>query len=285
MSVRPSPIAGRWYPGDPKTLAREVDGFLATATASAPEGRVWGVVAPHAGHRYSGPVAAQAFKCLRGLQPEVVAVVSPLHDYHSAPVLTSGHSAYRTPLGDIEVYTDAVAVLQRELEMRAGMELFPLQDDKEHSLEIELPFLQRVLGEFMLLPVMLRDQSAVTARAVGNALAASLAGRDALLVASSDLSHFYPHARACELDAALLRRVADFDPQGVLDAEAEGVEYACGRGAIAAVLWAAQALGANRAQVLHHATSADVTGDTSSVVGYGAAVIWEALPEGDRPGH
>jgi AmmeMemoRadiSam system protein B len=138
-----------------------------------------------------------------------------------------------------------------------------------------LPFLQYILGSFRLLPVMIRDQSPAVAKALGQALAETVSGLQVVFIASSDLSHFYPQAQAQALDTELLRRLEAFDPQGVLDAEVEGVGFACGRAAIAAVLWAAQQLGANRVNVLRHATSGEVSGDFSSVVGYGAAVIWQ----------
>jgi hypothetical protein len=120
---------------------------------------------------------------------------------------------------------------------------------------------------------MLRDQSEGTARSLGEALAESLRGQKALIVGSSDLSHFYPQKVAEQLDAEMLRRVEAFDPHAVLTAESEGVGFACGRGAVAATLWAARALGADTVQVVDYATSGDVTHDFDSVVGYGAAVI------------
>ena len=120
---------------------------------------------------------------------------------------------------------------------------------------------------------MMRDQSAHVARTLGEALAKVLADRPALLVASTDLSHFYPQEEANNLDDEMLHQVEAFDPDGVLRVEEEGKGFACGRSALAAVLWAAKALGANQVQVLRHATSGDVTGDYSEVVGYAAAVI------------
>jgi AmmeMemoRadiSam system protein B len=141
-------------------------------------------------------------------------------------------------------------------------------------LEIELPFLQRALAApFKLLPVMLRDQSAFAAKTLGKALASVLQSRKFLLVASTDLSHFYPQKAAERLDGEMLSQIAAFDPQGLLDAEEKGLGYACGKAAVAAVLWAARELGGQRVRVLHHATSGDVTGDLSGVVGYGAAAI------------
>jgi len=277
MKIRPSPIAGSWYPGHPRNLTRDINHYLSKARVEPPPGQVWGVIAPHAGYRYSGPVAGYAFKCLQGLQPELVVVLAPLHYGHVAPLLTTAYEAYQTPLGLVEVDAIMVNQLSKALQTQLGYGLTPLERDPEHSLEIELPFLQYVLANgFRLLPVMLRHQSPATARALGQALAQTVRGRQVLLVASSDLSHFYPQPQACEYDQELLRRLEAFDPDGVMEAEEEKVGFACGRGAIAAVLWAATELGANRVSVLHHATSGDVTGDYASVVGYGAAVVWQA---------
>ena len=152
--------------------------------------------------------------------------------------------------------------------------LTPLARDEEHAIEIELPFLQRALaGEFSLLPVMVRTHDPRELQALGEALAEVMAGSASLLVASSDLSHFYPLPIANQLDAAMLARIAQFSPDAVLEAEETGEGFACGVGAVAAVLWAARALGANAVEIVHHSTSAERTGDESSVVGYGAAVI------------
>ncbi len=273
-NVRPSPLAGRWYPGDPATLRTSVDGYLDAASIPELRGEVIALIAPHAGHVYSGPVAGYAFAAVRGRQPEIVAVVSPMHYPYPYPLLTSGHDAYATPLGTIPIDHQAVEELAQRLQARLGFGLTPIWQDEEHALEIELPFLQRALaGEFQLLPVMVRDPEATVTQPLGEALAEVLRGRSALIVASSDLSHFYPHEKAKQLDAEMLRRVEAFDPMGVLRAEEEGKGFACGRGAIAATLWAARALGADTVRVLHHATSGDASGDYSRVVGYGAAII------------
>ncbi len=273
-NVRPSPLAGRWYPANPRELRMMLDDYLDAAAPVAPPGPIVGLLAPHAGLVYSGPVAAYAYKLIAGPAPDLVAVISPSHHGYPAPLLTTGHDAYATPLGTVPVDGEAVRALGEIVD------LYPVVRDPEHSLEIELPFLQHVLeGAFRLLPVMVLDQSAAGMRQLGLALAQVLQGRNALLVASSDLSHFYPQRIADALDAYLLEQVSAFDPEGVLEAEEKQQGYACGRGAIAAVMWAAQALGANRAQVLHHATSGAVNGDTHSVVGYGAGVFYRAEPE------
>lgn len=282
LDVRPSPIAGQWYPGNPAQLAAAVDTYLQDAPAPTVAGELVGVIAPHAGHLYSGAVAAHAFKAVEGRDVNLVVIMCPSHFHDDAPLLTSQHAAYATPLGNVPVDREMVDRLRAELTAALHSPepemLVAIRRDREHAIEIELPFLQRVLAEgFTIVPVMLRDQSPRLARALGLALANALkpAGRRAFIVGSSDLSHFYPQAVAKELDAEMLRQIDAFDPDGVLAAEAAGRGFACGHGAIAATLWAARELGANHARVVKHATSGDVTHDYSSVVGYGAAVIWK----------
>lgn len=274
MDIRPSPIAGRWYPGDAGQLADSVDNYVNAAQLPEIQGQVMGIIVPHAGHMYSGPVAGYAFKAVRDQQPDLVVVVSPMHQPYTQPLLTSAHQAYQTPLGEIEIDQQKVSELNRNLEAELGFGFTSIRNDGEHSLEIELPFLQRVLAsDFRLLPIMLRDQTARVVETLGKSLAGVLSNQSALLVASSDLSHFYDQLQAEHLDAEMLSRVEAFDPLGVLQAEEEGKGFACGRNAIAAVLWAAKELGGKSVKILKHATSGDVTGDYTGVVGYAAAII------------
>jgi MEMO1 family protein len=272
--LRPSPIAGRWYDSDPIRLAREIDNFLDQADLPELDGEVIGLVAPHAGHIYSGLTAAHAFKCVRGQQFDLVVVISPLHGYHPADALTSSHKAYQTPLGSVWIDLDLVRTLDEKLRQEYGWGLTYVGRDQEHSLEIELPFLQRALsGPFKLLPLMLRTQDPVSIHQLASTLAIVVGGHRVLLVASTDLSHFFPERIANVLDAAMLSQIAAFSPDGVLQAEREEKGFACGVAAVAAVLWISKELGANAACILHHSTSADKTGDHASVVGYGAAAI------------
>ncbi len=280
--LRPSPIAGRWYPGEASALRRSVDAYLEAAPVleAVPPDHVLGLLVPHAGHLYSGPVAAHAFRAVQGARVDLVALVCPSHFHADGPALTTGHQAYATPLGAVEV--DRAAVEQVRAELGASLRRPPAQalveirNDQEHAIEIELPFLQRTLqADFRLLPIMLRDQSGGMALALGAALAHALGDRRALVVASSDLSHYFAQPEALRLDGEMLRQVEAFDPNGVLATQAEGRGQACGPGAIAAVLWAARALGATQARVVRHATSGDVSGDFDQVVGYGAAVLWK----------
>jgi AmmeMemoRadiSam system protein B len=267
--IRPSPIAGKWYPGTSRHLAAAVDEMLDKAPEAALAGRVVGLVVPHAGYLYSGAVAARAFRLVREEAFERVVILSPMHHVYDAPLLTTAHHAYQTPLGVIPVDRACLDALSQHVPLAAA------RFDQEHAIEIELPFLQRVLGDnFSLVPLMLRDQTYPFARQVGHALAQVIGpGKSTLLVASSDLSHFFSQARAERLDRVVLDNLKAFDPQGIIRADEEGRGLACGRGAVASVLIAARLLGGDRVQIVGYSTSAAVTGDTHRVVGYGAAVI------------
>ena len=274
LDVRPSPIAGRWYDDDPDLLARGVDGYIDDAQLPELEGEVIAVIAPHAGHTYSGPVAGYAFAALRSLRPDLVAVIGPMHHPYHDPLITTAHDAYTTPLGTISVDKDALRELDVILKSGLGFGLAPVQRDPEHSLEIELPFLQRALSsKWKLLPVMVRVREPRVSEELGNSLSQILRDKNFVMVASTDLSHFYNQQTALTYDRAMLKAIEDFDPAEAFDLERAGKGFACGLGAFTAVMWAARELGADKIKVLRHATSANVTGDYSSVVGYGAAVM------------
>jgi AmmeMemoRadiSam system protein B len=274
LDLRPSPIAGTWYEADPKSLAAQVDKYLSMAESTEPEGQIIGIIVPHAGHRYSGGVAAYAFAALRDLTPDLIVVLSPYHNLAPYPLITTKHQAYSTPLGNIEVDAAALA----ELQSRLDIPITAIANDKEHSLEIELPFLQRVLkNKFKLLPIMIRAQDPPVAQRLGGALAQTLKNKKVLIVASTDLSHFYDQQTAKGFDTEMLKRFESFIPASIFDAEQTGKGFACGHAAVAAMLWTAQALGADQVKILKYATSGDVTGDHSSVVGYGAAVVLKKI--------
>jgi AmmeMemoRadiSam system protein B len=266
--VRKSPIAGSWYPGTPEALGRDVDRYLAQVPAQDVPGELVALIAPHAGYMYSGPVAAYAYKLLEGRKFDVVAVVSPSHRAYYRDNAVTDKRYYWTPLGTVPVSEELVTALAE----RAPVSRVP--QDQEHSLEIQLPFLQRTLGEgWALLPIMMGDHSLTACRILGAGLASVLKDRSALLVASTDLSHFHNEAAAHRLDQVVLNRVNAFDPEGLAEDLASNICEACGGGPVIAAMLAARALGATQSKVLRHATSADVTGDRTSVVGYMAAAI------------
>src|SRR5687767_7714026 len=277
LDVRPSPIAGQWYEEDPEMLARTVDEYLDEARLPELDGEVIAVIAPHAGHAYSGAVAGYAFAALRRQDPDLVAIVAPMHHPYVEPLITTAHDAYSTPLGNIRVDKAALLELDAILKSELGFGLSPVSIDKEHSVEIELPFLQRLFSsgqsEWKLLPVMVRAREPHVSEGLGKALAKVLRDKNFALIASTDLSHFYNHKTALTYDRAMLNEIESFNPEGAFDVERAGKGFACGLGAFTAVMWASRELGADKVKVLRHATSGNVTGDYSSVVGYAAAVI------------
>lgn len=270
--IRPS-IERGWYPQNRSELTSKLDSFLQNANVDKPIGELSAVIVPHAGHIYSGPVAAYAFNCLRGLNFDTVIVVSPYHYQHSGSIVTTSHQAYKTPLGLVEVDHTLTEELNLKLKERLGEGLDYIANDPEHAIEVELPFLQHTLGHFRLLPLMIVNQRSKIAEELGHSIAEIVIGRKTLLVASSDLSHYYSQKTANRLDKEILRRIELFDPRGVIEAEKEGIGFACGRAAIASVLWACIDLGAKNLKVLKYATSGDITGEYDEVVGYGAAII------------
>jgi hypothetical protein len=201
-------------------------------------------------------------------------VFSPLHAYLPYALLTTAHKVYATPLGQVEVEHELLTELNLRMEGANLPTAQPLANDKEHSLEIQLPFLQTALVKpFRLLPLMVRSSDPGYLSKTASILADLIRGKKVLLIASTDLSHFNDEATAIALDQVMLKRMTDFSPEGVLQAEANQQGFACGSGAVALVLWSAKALGANQVTLLNHSTSARASKDTSSVVGYGALAI------------
>ncbi len=272
--VRPSPIAGSWYPANPSALGEEIDDYIEQAEIPALSGEVVGLISPHAGYFYSGSTAGYAYRCVRGKSFDLCAVFSPMHDYYPDNFITSAHDAYVTPLGQVGIDHKLVALCSEALQQGTGETLRKVANDREHSLEIQLPFLQRALASpFSLLPIMVRTHKPGLLKQAAIFFAEALKGKNVLLVASTDLSHFYNEKTANRLDLEMLQQIADFSAEGVLKAEQSGQGFACGAGAIALVLWMCQLLGAKAVTVLNHSTSADASGDSSRVVGYGAAAV------------
>jgi len=271
-TLRPAAVAGSWYPGTAEAIAREVDGYLDRAAFAPPAGRLVALVSPHAGLRYSGPVAAFGYSLLRGRRELAVVLVGPSHrvGFDGAAVYARG--AWDTPLGRAEVDEEiARAVI-------AAGEPVAFADDRvhrdEHSLEMQMPFLQRVVPSLRIVPIMMGSQSREEIEGLAAALARALVGRDVLLVASSDLSHYEPAPVANRLDAVVVEQVARYDDAGLQQRLESHRNVACGGGPIVAVMRAARALGADRASVLRYADSGDAgEHDKSHVVGYLSAAL------------
>lgn len=267
----------QWYPADPARLEASLQEFLVAGSFPFQPGELLGLVVPHAGHRFSGHVAGAAFATLAGSRVDSVLLLGPDHR-GAAPGRTSmpDVNLWRTPLGDIPVAWELLDPVKKDIRLAL------LSDDDEHSLEIELPFLQKMLGSFRLAPLMIGDQSYQICQQLSAFLisATQQVKCNPLFVASSDLSHFFDDATARQLDQQTINLILGLDAQRFVKqagtARLHGQPRACGVGPIVTVMLAARALGANRAHLLKYATSADVSGDARRVVGYAAIAFTKA---------
>jgi len=201
-----------WYPDNYSVLTKSLERYLKNVSTDKPEGKLIAIIVPHAGHKYSGQVAAYAFKCLEGMEFETVVVVSPFHYPHTGNIVTTSHMAYKTPLGLIDVDTHMLNVIDSRIKEKLGKGLSYISNDGEHAIEVELPFLQHLLSDFKLVPLMISNQTFKVARALGHAVSEAISNRNALLVASSDLSHYFPEEMANSFDSEMLRLIENFDP-------------------------------------------------------------------------
>ncbi len=283
-AIRPSAIAGAWYPGSAPVLRRTIEGYLDSVPPQVRPGRVLTLICPHAGYAYSGSTAAYAYAQVRAdRDPSAdfsrVVLFGPLHrpiwGSRLGPFMVPAEAAYRTPLGDIALDREFIVALGEKVDLTA------VRRDEEHSLEIELPFLQVALGSFQLVPIMFGEhvsESGVLARIdqLASALAA-LWDEHTLMVASTDLCHLDNYADVVRIDRKLVDRVAAFDVDGLAAALVAGEVQACGATGLLTALRTAQRVGAKDAQVLAYAASGDITGNKRPgvyTVGYLAAAIY-----------
>ena len=254
--ARQPAVAGSFYPDDPAELRAAVDGYLDAARNGGQTPKA--LIAPHAGYVYSGPVAGSAYAAVRARAGRIerVVLIGPAHRVALRGLATSGADAFSTPLGDVPVDREAVEALlalPRVTEMEQAHAL-------EHSLEVHLPFLQRALGRFSLVPLVAGDASADE---VAEVLEMLWGGAETLLVISSDLSHYHDYETARRLDEATSGAIEALDPAGLSQ------ESACGHIPIRGLLLAARNHGL-RARALDVRNSGDTAGPRDQVVGYGA---------------
>jgi AmmeMemoRadiSam system protein B/AmmeMemoRadiSam system protein A len=276
MNIRRPIIAGSWYPGAPDTLKAQINKYLDAVQKAQTGDRLVGVIVPHAGYMYSGPTAAFAYKNIAPQSITTVIMVGPSHSAYFAGAAVYGSGAWETPLGTTEIDAELA-------QMIIAQDAKYIHDDpsahaKEHSLEIQLPFLQTVLRPgFKIVPIMLFDHSLASCRRLAGAIASAVKERkDLLLLASSDLSHYHPDGQAKKLDKVVSEAIVEYDPEGLAEDLAMEKCEACGGGPIVTVMLACRELGAGRAQVFDYRTSGDVTGDKSQVVGYLATGLYES---------
>ena len=265
-------MAGTWYPAMATALAAAVDGHLASAYAdgASVHGDLVALIAPHAGLKYSGPVAAHAYRLMRDRVFDVAVLVGPSHFAGFDGVALYPSGGFDTPFGVMSIDAECartIAAASPVVHDHPGVHV------REHSLEMQLPFLAHLASTVSIVPLLMGYQTAATAVSLADALAIAVRGRRALLIASTDLSHYHDAKAASALDGVVIDCVARFDSDGLQAALAATPEHACGGGPMVAVMRAARAAGARDARILNYADSGDVSGDKSSVVGYLAAAF------------
>jgi AmmeMemoRadiSam system protein B/AmmeMemoRadiSam system protein A len=272
--IREPAVSGMFYPDRPEVLSRDLKKYLENAKKEKIEGEVIALISPHAGYMYSGQVAAYSYKLIEGKTFDTVVVVAPSHQFLFKGASLYDRGGYRTPLGVVPI---DVELSKKMMERRKEIQFIPEAHAQEHSLEVQIPFLQVVLKSFKLVPIVMEPYwSWETCQYLASAIAETAKGRNALLIASSDLSHFHNYEKAVQLDKIVLNHIERFDPEG-LNRDLRGNRCeACGGGPIISIMLAAKTLGANQTKVLKYLNSGDVTGDRSRVVGYAAAVFYKA---------
>jgi AmmeMemoRadiSam system protein B/AmmeMemoRadiSam system protein A len=280
LKVRPAAVAGSFYPADPKELGKMLDDVLARANPPA-VGDVVALVSPHAGYPYAAPVAAYSYKLLQGRKFARVVVIAPSHYEAFGFSSVFDGDAYTTPFGQVRVdkaFARKLAGMAPSIKL-SGVAHTPTREHPEHSLETQLPYLQRVIGsDFLLVPIVMGDQSYDNCRALGVAIAKLAQGTNTLIVASSDLSHYHPYDDAVALDHKTLHAIEEWDYLDMAQNFETQVWEACGGGPIVAAMIAAERLGATGAHVLKYLNSGDTAGDKSRVVGYGAVALVKGSP-------
>ncbi|MEA3329024.1 MAG: AmmeMemoRadiSam system protein B [Candidatus Omnitrophota bacterium] len=272
-TVRRPVVSGRFYPSDARALRIMIENFLEKAAPSKLEGELIGLVVPHAGYRYSGEIAAWGYKLLEEKEFETVVILGPSHYLHYQGSSVYNIGDYRTPLGVVKVnkgLSDKIIAENKQITYYA-----PLHQ-KEHSVEVEVPFLQVVLNNFSIIPVVIGDKKMAICRGLADALTKVLKGKKILFIASSDMSHYYEYATANLIDEKTLRAIERFSPDELSDKLNSGDVELCGGAAIITVMIAAKKFGADKVKVLKYANSGDTSGEKKSVVGYAAIAFYRS---------
>ncbi|MCK5627883.1 AmmeMemoRadiSam system protein B [Candidatus Bathyarchaeota archaeon] len=283
VKVRRPTQAGVFYQGDAESLKTQIEncflhafgpGTLPKTYGMGPR-RILGLVCPHAGYPYSGPVAAHAYYELAiDGKPDTMVIFGPNHQGYGTALSIMNEGYWRSPLGDIEIDSQIANQIMRESKIVDVDELAHL---REHSIEVQLPFLQYLYGyQFKFVPICFRIQDLFSAMEIGAAVGKVLAGKKAVVIASSDLTHYEPQDVASEKDGLALEAVKALDEKQFFSTIKSKHISACGYGPIVASMTAAKIMGAKKAELLSYRTSGDITGDYSAVVGY-AAVCYKKL--------
>jgi AmmeMemoRadiSam system protein B len=278
--VRPPAVAGQFYPGTKDQLQQAVNEYLAPVPPAKPLGPILAVIAPHAGYVYSAPVAAYSFKLLQGQSYDIVVIIGKSHHewFEYAAVYPEGY--FNTPLGNVKVNTPVCRELLKSGDIFKDYRRAHLP---EHSLEVEIPFLQTILKKFEIVPLLVGFEDPGLAAEIAQVLARALKGKKALIVCSTDLTHYPSYKEACQVDSTTLASWKTMDPDHITKVEqremGKGIPNLsctmCGGTAVLVTIMAAKKLGAAKLEILKYANSGDVVPSPHRVVGYGAAVMYK----------
>ena len=271
-NVKKPILAGTWYPADPIRLRSDIERYLAGTGEEKIDGKVIGLISPHAGYVYSGRIAACAYKAVRGNEFDAVIVIGPSHRAYFKGASIYNVAGYETPLGIMPVDIS----LAGEMVSRSNNMISIVPDDRspENSLELQIPFLQVVLGNIPFVPILLGSQDINTCRGVADAIMKTVGDRRVLIVASSDFSHYHDYDTAVTMDSAALDYIEKMDVEGFLQGIANDRFEACGAGGIVVMMIVAVAMGSAGVRILEYVNSGDIIGDKSGVVGYAAVVFY-----------
>jgi len=271
--IREPVVAGQFYPDDKKELKNMIKSCfehkLGPGTYSIESNeRIFGVVCPHAGYVYSGPTACHSYKSIANQNPELAIIIGPNHFGVGKDVATMIDAHWQTPLGMVQVDSESA---KQVAGISKFIEIDEYSHSQDHSLEVQVPMLQEILSnDFQILPIILRSQDMETAIDVGNAVAEIAKKKNSIIIASSDFTHYEENSFAHQQDKALIEPILEMDVERFYQVLNERRVTACGYGAMASAMIACKNLGAKKGKLLSYATSGDVSGDTESVVGYGA---------------
>lgn len=276
MQIRTPAVAGMFYPGEKNELKQSIrESFLhkfgpGKIPPSELRKKIYGIICPHAGYMYSGPIACQSFYAISSDLPETFIVVGPNHWGIGSNAATMKDSKWQTPLGEVEVDTE---IAEQIAVMTEFVEIDSFSHSREHSLEVQIPILQEMSSNFKIIPIVLIDQGKEMALKLGSAIASIAKKKKIMIIGSSDFTHYEPNEFAHKQDMALIEPILKLDVDRFYEILNERNVSACGYGAIATTMVACKEMGAKKGELLKYATSGDITGDISSVVGYGSIIF------------
>ena len=282
--VRLPTVAGSFYPASPGALTAKLQGFINDAKIPLIKGELIGIIVPHAGYDYSGHVAANAFKLLEGKTFDTVILIGLAHRYPVRGAALYAHGAFRTPLGDIQVDEELATKI---LEMDGSLSHLPAAHEQEHSIEVQLPFLQIMLSDFLIVPILLQDDSPRNINVLSKAITSAIDKRSVLIVGTTDLCHYPEYSEAVKSDSVIIEAVTHFDTDYLRNTMNDYMDkykvanlhcMMCSTGAIYTTMEITKALGCDRITLLKAANSGDVLlGAHDQVVGYMAAAIHRSV--------